>query len=218
MGCVNWREQVSLGSPPTAPGVVPQVPRPQFAWRAHRVRSGRDSGAWWFSSGSGGRFDLPAPDGTCYLASDPQTAVRERLGPRLALANEITDRDVYGVVVSCLPVPEGPGLVDTLSREAVQVAGLTREISTVVDYALTCAWAVWFATCGCGGVRYAARHTTGQDEVAFAVFGRAGAAADLPSPRECVSVRDVLVGVGVQVVSEAPRRGELRVVDPGSSR
>jgi hypothetical protein len=40
-------------------------------------------GPWWFSSSLEGCFDLPAPDGTCYLASDELGAMLERLGAEL---------------------------------------------------------------------------------------------------------------------------------------
>ncbi|MGN6634758.1 MAG: RES domain-containing protein, partial [Oryzihumus sp.] len=69
--------------------VAQQVPRTRLAGfpayrldprtvlcRAHLAANG----PWWFSHDGGGRFDLPAPRGTCYLATDPAAAVRERLG------------------------------------------------------------------------------------------------------------------------------------------
>ena len=57
-------------------------------FRAHVDRGGRDGGCWWFSSvptdpDAGGRFDLPGPDGTCYLAGDPLSALLELIGPDL---------------------------------------------------------------------------------------------------------------------------------------
>ena len=39
----------------------------------HRVRRS----AWWFSSDGSGRFDLPVPHGTCYLAEEPLAALLE---------------------------------------------------------------------------------------------------------------------------------------------
>lgn len=38
-------------------------------------------GPWWFGSSLAGRFDLPEPHGTCYLAADPLAALLEVLGP-----------------------------------------------------------------------------------------------------------------------------------------
>ncbi|ABG99767.1 hypothetical protein RHA1_ro08723 (plasmid) [Rhodococcus jostii RHA1] len=46
--------------------------------RGHRV----SNGPWWFSSSGGGRFDLSAPRGTCYVAFDEATAIRETVGRR----------------------------------------------------------------------------------------------------------------------------------------
>ena len=48
----------------------------QTLQRAHTVAYG----PWWFGSDGVGRFDLPAPRGTCYLADSAVVAVRERLG------------------------------------------------------------------------------------------------------------------------------------------
>lgn len=36
---------------------------------------------WWFRSSLEGRFDLPEPDGTCYVALDPLAALLEVIGP-----------------------------------------------------------------------------------------------------------------------------------------
>ncbi|WP_305091850.1 RES domain-containing protein [Prescottella sp. R16] len=44
--------------------------------RGHRVANS----PWWFASSGGGRFDLALPRGTCYLALDEATAIRETVG------------------------------------------------------------------------------------------------------------------------------------------
>lgn len=41
--------------------------------RIHRYRRS----PWWFASDGAGRFDLPVPHGTCYLAVDPVAALLE---------------------------------------------------------------------------------------------------------------------------------------------
>lgn len=211
MGRMNRRDATALGDPPEHPVPVPTVPAPRFAWRAHTDRPGLgDRGAWWYASGPDGRFNLSQPWGTCYLASDPQTALRERLGPRLVAVGYVRSGDITDVLVSQLRVKRASPLADTLAVTAVRVAHLTREISTVTDYQLTRRWAEFFRRCRCSGIRYAARHTTGQDAMSYALFGRAGARTTPPS----ASVPARLVA-GVPIVTDAPATRDVpRAVPP----
>lgn len=128
------RQTASLGTPPDVRVAIPTIARPAHAWRAHAVRPDSSMGAWWFSCGPNGRFDLEAPKGTCYLASDPETALREQLGPRLAALGLVQESWMAGVAVSLLMLPRGRALADTLHKQAIRIPGLTREIATVVDY------------------------------------------------------------------------------------
>lgn len=203
------RRSTSLGFPPdTSSTDVPTVPRPGQAWRAHRKRAAVGQGAWWFSTDGQGRFDVPDPTGTCYLASSPEGALRERLGPRL-FATNVVHHTVVDCQVSLLDIPDGPALADTLASAAVRVVGLTREISTTPDYALTQVWARFFLACGCGGVRYQPRHTTGEEE-SYAVFGAGqGDATAASPPEQWLPGVDVAARAGLRVVSELPSRGEI---------
>jgi hypothetical protein len=189
---------------------MPTIARPAEAWRAHLRRPGPSAGAWWFASTSEGRFDLEAPKGTCYLAGDAITALRERLGPTLAGLNSVEVADVTGVAVSRLPIPRGRDLADTTAAEAVNVPGLTREICTVLDYRLTRAWAAWFDRHHCGGVQYSARHTTALTSLAYAVFGKAGTRTS--RPRETRDARDVAVEAGLQIVSDEVPDADVEVI------
>jgi hypothetical protein len=169
-------------------------------------------GAWWFSSDGGGRFDLPPPRGTCYLALDPESAVRERLGPVLGSGDAVPDSLLADVVVSRLRVPAARELADLQSRGAAR-HGVTRELETMVPYAVPQAWARALAEAGLGGVRYGPRFTPGQGS-AVALFGEAGAAGWTDDP-DAVPARQVQ---GAPQPLPAPRRADLTVVRPPRTR
>jgi hypothetical protein len=78
------------------------------------------------------------------------------------------------VVVSTLQLPENRDLADVESSDATRF-GVTRELETMVPYAVPQAWARAFDAAGIGGVAYGPRFTTG-DAVSYAVFGPAGIA------------------------------------------
>jgi hypothetical protein len=71
----DTRQTPSIGLPPPADDLV-DFP----VWHVHagtvlcRVTS-VGLGPWWFSTGGHGRFDLPPPRGTCYLADDEMGAL-----------------------------------------------------------------------------------------------------------------------------------------------
>ena len=78
------REAASLRWPPENPSSLEDFPTRQFtaATALFRVVR-RGAGPWWFGSSMKGRFDLPEPEGTCYLATDEVTALLEVFGPDL---------------------------------------------------------------------------------------------------------------------------------------
>ncbi|WP_235681081.1 RES family NAD+ phosphorylase [Tomitella gaofuii] len=139
-------------------------------WRGHN----RHRGPWWFSS-AGGRFDLPAPHGTCYLAYDEQTAVRETIGDKLAAHQVITAEFAAGRVVSALRLPHPFSTADTCHTDAAGY-GLTRELCTITPYDIPRKWAAAFREAGYGGIQYQTRFTTGAGPNAAATFGTAGEA------------------------------------------
>ncbi|SKY45329.1 hypothetical protein RND64_19880 [Gordonia sp. w5E2] len=85
---MSSRESVALREPggrdlSSFPTV--SIPTSAQLYRGHRTANG----AWFFSNGGAGRFDLDAPRGTCYLGVDPDTAVREVLGGAGARVGDI---------------------------------------------------------------------------------------------------------------------------------
>lgn len=169
-------------------------------------------GAWWFSSDGGGRFDLPHPRGTCYLADSALVAVRERLGVVLGGAALVPSSLLAGVVVSRLQLPTPRLCADVQARAATRF-GVTRELETMVPYAVPQAWARGFADVGLEGVSYGPRFTTGPGS-SVAVFGAAGS-ADLPVDAQPVAAQAV---PGVPVAVDPPRLKDLDVVRPPRTR
>lgn len=186
-------------------------------FRAHLARRS----PWWFSSG-GGRFDLPAPRGTCYLASSALVAVRERLGPVLAARAVVPAGALDGVVVSRLATARVRDAGDeraSLRLANVRVAGaadfgVTRELESMTPYDVPVRWAVGFDAAGFDGVWYGPRFSPGAAG-AIAVFGAAGQddgrALD-PAP---VPAREV---PGLPTVVDPPRRRDLKVIEPPRGR
>jgi hypothetical protein len=116
------------------------------------------------------------------------------------------------VVVSRLQLPEPRSVADLQSRDAGRY-GVTRELETMVPYAVPQAWARGFAAAGLGGVRYGPRFTPG-DASAVALFGQAGEA---PWPGDDDPVPAVQVD-GAPRVLPTPRRADLTVVRPPRTR
>ena len=131
-----------------------------------------DRGPWWFSHSTSGRFDLPSPRGTCYLAEDPLGAFVEIFRTIPA----IPDIEVAARRLSTLHVQHPVILADCAARRA-RAFGITAAIHSGQDYELTQAWAAALAAAGFGGVRYLVSHDPAQRYVGVALFGPAGAAA-----------------------------------------
>jgi hypothetical protein len=194
--------------------------RPLAGFPAYRLRPDREVfrahparlGPWWFGSEGGGRFDLAPPCGTCYVAGDPASAVRERLGPVLGASDAVPEGLLADVVVSRLRVPREREVADVRDRRAAEF-GVTRELESMVPYVVPQAWAVALADEGYGGVRYGPRFTPGEAD-AFALFDDGGA-KDWSGDAQPVPA--ALVPGGPTTIP-APRRRDLNVVRPPRTR
>jgi hypothetical protein len=71
---------------------------------------------------------------------------------------------------SRLSLGDGVTVADLASNLAVQY-GVTSEIFTTTDYALTQLWASAFRQAGFGGIRYWARHDLAHTAACLALFG-----------------------------------------------
>lgn len=203
------RERVALQAPPLSLKGFPRWRlRPnRRLYRAHTT----GHSPWWFSSGPGGRFNLPEPHGTCYLAFDAQTALRERFGHELVRQGIVTAETADRTAVSSLAVPDGRYLADTCARSASDF-GMTREIGTLHTYALTCEWALALHVEMHRGIRYQTRFTTAPKANAVALFESAGEHGWPTDPSPAVG-RAAVEDAGLTVASR-PTRREIRVVEP----
>jgi hypothetical protein len=116
------------------------------------------------------------------------------------------------VVVSTLHLPEDREVADIESQDATRF-GVTRELETMVPYAVPQAWARAFDAAGVGGVAYGPRFTTGE-AASCGIFGPAGA-ADWPVDPVPVAAVEV---PGAPVAVDPPRRWDLTVVRPPRTR
>jgi hypothetical protein len=139
-------------------------------------------------------------------------AVRERLGTVLGGQPVVPASLLEDVVVSTLHLPDDRDLADVESPAATGF-GVTRELETMVPYAVPQAWAVAFDTAHVGGVAYGPRFTTGE-AASYAIFGPAGG-AEWPVDPDPVPATAV---PGAPVAVEPPRRWDLTVVRPPRTR
>jgi hypothetical protein len=135
---------------------------------------GHGLGPRWFSPSGAGRFDLAAPDGTCYVAESEVVTLLETWGG----LQVVPDYVAAGRDSSRLRLDSGVTVADLTSNLAVQYA-VTSEIFTTTDYGLTQLWASAFRQAGFGGIRYWARHDLAHTAACLAVFGPADPSTSL---------------------------------------
>jgi hypothetical protein len=206
----DTRQTPSIGDPPP-PEELAGFP----VWHVHagsvlcRVTSA-GLGPWWFSSEAHGRFDLPPPRGTCYLADDEVGALLEVLGPIMIVSRTWARR----LSIWHLPLPHQCTAADITVREA-RGFGVTAELASIVPYDLPQRWAAAFAAAGQGGVRYRIRHDPGGSR-ALALFGAAGERTRWPHGRRREIDDEVLAllaeetGVRVAALPALADLGEVR--------
>ncbi len=160
----------SLRRPPEDCTGLSRFPRKTISettalWRV--TRKGREP--WFFASGMEGRFDLPDPEGTCYLGFDPLAALLEVLaGSAIVSTTFLEDRRIRK-----LALPEARTAADMTSARAASY-GITLEISTIVPYDIPQQWALCLSRAGRGGIVYFARHDPSAAR-SLALFGDSGA-------------------------------------------
>lgn len=165
------RAETNLEPPPDDPRRLQAFPRSRIGPETELWRVTREgNGPWWFGSGMTGRFDLPEPEGTCYLATDEVSALLEVLGPERS-AGKITTEELAKRRLHCLSVSEEHDLGDLTSRLAAGF-GVSLEIHTDPRYRLTQAWAKRLREAGVGGLLYLARHDPAAGR-SVALFGPA---------------------------------------------
>ena len=207
--------RLDLGGFPSA-----RLTRSRLVARSHRV----EFDPWWFSSTpprGGGRFDLEAPRGTCYVADDLSTAVRERLRETLIAAGVVSGVMADSFVVSLFHPARDYRCAHIGVAKAARF-GVTRELGTCTPrhYPLSRAWATGFDQAGYEGIRYGARFAPGPAN-AWALFGPAGK-GEPPEPEidQVIPGREACRLIGVNVLP-IPRSTALTVItnppDQGAS-
>lgn len=204
------RQRLALGSPPADLSGFPRsrlLPT-AILHRAHTV----GNPPWWFSSDLPGRFDLIPPNGTCYLATDLGTALRERFGHDLIRQGVVTFQAAARTQVSILKVPSQRWLANTCTTAAAAF-GMTREIGTCPSYDIPQLWAAaWLAGGRHSGIRYQTRFSTGAKPNAVALFGTAGQHDWLTDPNPVPGMQ-ACAQVGI-AVAHRPTRRQIRIVAP----
>jgi hypothetical protein len=153
-----------------------------------------------------GRFDLPEPQGTCYLATDEVTALLEVLGPDLE-SGAVSSEHLQRRCLRKLRLPREQSLSDLTSREAVRF-GMTAEISTIVPYERPQAWAARLRAGGSPGVVYWARHDPSRRE-AVALFGLHGERRSWKKGRE--------QAISARLIERLHRECGIEVIDVPTS-
>jgi hypothetical protein len=206
---VSERQRPAQAAPSRIDASFPGVARGRdLHFRAHAWRQGQPEGGCWFyaslpaPNGAGGRFDIPAPGGTCYWADTELAAARERLGRP---GDMIAADEVEGAVVTAAVFDPGH-LADLLAVDAAR-HGVTAELSSSTPYRVCQSWAAAFAAAGFNGVRYGARFSSDPATVT-AVFGGAGAMKFPPPSRFRRSMAAVLRDNGYTVLT-TPNSSEL---------
>lgn len=174
-----------------------------------------DRGCWYYASlpadpADGGRFDLPAPEGTCYFADAPVVAAMERVGRFTAQGMPVPADLVQDRVVTTVAAEELPAsAADLLAPEAAHRFRVTGELFTMPDYSVPQAWAAAIRDAGHEALLYTPRFSPGSR--AIAAFGPRGS-----QPRDVVRrewLSDVLDAAGIEV-EEVPSAAAVRIEAP----
>lgn len=216
-GVTEPRSTPAQAGPPLSTEGIPAGRVTVTQWfREHGYRSGApDGGCWYFATlpvdpATGGRFDVPAPDGTCYFANRPLFAALERVGRFTAQHKPVPADLVGGRIVTKVDTSSLPGTVANLvAKRAATHFGITGELFTMPDYSVPQAWADALHQAGHKALVYTPRFSP--HGRAIAVFGPQG-----PQPQPTAStqsLRDLLRAARVPVV-DIPPSSALTFVTP----
>lgn len=185
-------------------------------YRCHQKKNG----LWWFASDPSGRFNLDAPEGTCYFALDRVTAVLEVLRDDLN-GIQVHPDAVTTRRVSVINAPAALRLAD-LGDATAWTFSVTNAIgaadgSVPGTYDLTRAWASGFHAAKFEGVKYATHFSTQANGIA--IFGGSGdptlaAGATLthfpvdPSPRD---LETICGDLGIDVTDSIPKLSSVAI-------
>lgn len=204
------------GPPASLAGIPTSHPTGTHWYREHSHRPGDpDGGCWYFAPlpanpADGGRFDLPAPEGTCYFANGPRVAAMERVGRFTAQHKPVPADLVDGRVVTTIDTAGLPDkAVNLLAKRAASHFKVTGELFTMADYSVPQAWAAAIHQAGHQALVYTPRFSPSGR--AIAVFGPQGSHARATASTQ--PLRNVLRHAGI-TTQAIPRAGALTFVAP----
>ena len=134
--------------------------------RLHRVYRRRRGQPWWFASipagatsdqrMAGGRFDLPQPDGACYLATSPLGAVLEAFGG--FGRGLLPDEELRARLRSEVTAPDRTRPAAWLTSGRVRGRGVTQALWAGPDRPLTQSWAAVLRRAGWTALFHGLQH------------------------------------------------------------
>jgi hypothetical protein len=206
------RQTSAIGKPAGDLSGFPAFDYPEGTSLYRAVSAG--NGPWWFSSSMNSRFDLAAPDGTCYLGVTMEAAIRERGGKRMLTLGYVNSGFVTAMNVVQLKLPAPVRAAAVASPDAVKF-GCNRELSTISDYDLTQTWAAAFHRAGFGGIAYPSRFTSILEANAFALFGASGEQKHRVA--KTFTGTEAMAAAGLSdLVDPVVMRAHATIVDPGA--
>lgn len=208
------RADSALPEPPADlagfPSVLIQTSTPLY--RAVAAPHPHPVGAWWFSS-NGGRFDLPSPNGTCYMATSMKAAIRERLGRVLRQGTLLPATLMNGMEVVTLHLVTPARLADTGNENAANWGAIRELASLTGDYSRTVRWAVAFKDANFDGILYEPRFSSLASATAIGLFGLEKARTWPEAAR--LTGQEAFVATGLdEFVSAIPSSKSVKIVAP----
>ncbi len=174
-----------LAPPPARAGALEQFPAERLGgrslyrlWRPIAPDGSTRATPWWFGStdadagpGTGMRFDLPPPDGTCSLTTTPVAAVLEGLQ---AFLTNLPRAELDARRVATVSAPADAPRAAKLTARAAAGQGVTVALWATADRVVTRAWARAFRRDGWWALFVGAQHDPTGRGRAIALFDRAG--------------------------------------------
>ena len=166
-----------LGEPPASHVLFRLAKMAVTGRRLHRIFRADRSSPWWFSSipgdsDAGGRFDLPEPEGACYLSTSPAGAALEvfqDFGRGVLPMSEMRIRQRAELVAP----PSSPTAAQLTSARARSL-GVTPALWSSPDRRLTQRWARALRQAGWMAIWHGTAHDPTAQTRAITLFDIAG--------------------------------------------
>lgn len=181
-----------------------------FVYRAHPA----DRKPLWFESTEHSRFNLPAPNGTCYMSRDANTAIEGMLIGFAGQGRNISEAHVDAFAVTRMMVTYGYRLANISTAKAKSFGVRTELTRSVSMHQTTKLWASTFAAAGFHGISYTHRFSApGTARAnAIALFGHAGNHEYTPTPEDArMNAREAAEAAGFTIVP-IPLRSHLTMI------